>query len=83
MTGAECPLCGNNQVVSTETAREVYVRTGWDIPDNARYTCGFCHAVSIGGNWRRVDTIKERAWELKHGDSRERPVGHYIEKLTD
>lgn len=71
--GRTCPGCGQDRVVSVEEARAVFDLRSWGgqttMLDYSELVCEYCKAVRIGGNWTRMQTVRDRAYELAQASS--------------
>jgi hypothetical protein len=82
-----CPGCGEDRVVSVETAKKVYDTRSWGGAasmmeyDEAELVCEYCKAICISGDWTRMQTVRSRAWELTQASSSKGP-DEYKEILT-
>lgn len=81
----ECPGCGNEQVCSAEEAQAAFNVNNWQgavsMLEYAEYVCPICKAVRISGDWTRILSINERAWELAQASST-KSKEEYRERLT-
>jgi hypothetical protein len=81
----ECPGCGNEQIVSVREARAVYRVKKWGgqttMLDYSELVCPTCKAVRINGDWTRMQSVRERAYELSQASS-SKSKSDYREILT-
>lgn len=82
-----CPACGEEKVVSTETAREVFDTRSWRGATSlleyaeAEYVCSWCHAIRLAGDWTRLVSVDQRAWQLAQASS-SKSKSDYADSLT-
>lgn len=80
-----CPGCGNENVCSVREARAVFRVSNWggqtSMLDYSERVCSVCKAVRIDGDWTRMQSVRERAWELAQASST-KDVGDYMDVLT-
>lgn len=81
----ECPGCGTERVCSAREAQRAYNTTNWQgsvsMLDYAEYVCPVCKAVRISGDWTRMLSVNERAWELAQASST-KSKEQYQKRLT-
>lgn len=73
--GRECPACGRETVVSGREALEVFDTRSWRGAtslleyEETELVCSYCHAVRLAGDWTRIVSVNERAWQLAQASS--------------
>lgn len=83
----ECPMCETDHLCSVREARRVFRMTDWgatQMLEDADRVCSLCHSVRIEatGEWKRMQTVNSRAWDLSQAGSGKKDVGDYEEILT-
>lgn len=79
-----CPMCGHEKVCSVREAKMVFDVSTWGaqpILDKATKVCSWCHSVLLDGEWERLQSVGERAWQLAQASSTH-GKDHYVESLT-
>lgn len=65
--GTECPVCLNDTLVGASAADTVFGTSGWgatNMLEDAELVCSTCHSVRISGEWRRMQKMHHRAYEI-------------------
>lgn len=72
-----CPECGEDRVVSVSEAQSAFDVRSWggqtSMLDYSELVCEYCKAVRIDGNWTRMQTVRDRAYELAQASSSKGP----------
>lgn len=81
----ECPVCLKERVCGVLEARLIFGSlSSWgatSMLDDATAVCSFCHSVKIDGQWKRMQTVSSRAYELSQASS-SKSSSDYREILT-
>lgn len=74
MTGGTCPGCGKGRLHDPWTVKQVFPH--WDewgataMLERAELVCSFCKAVKINGEWTRMMSVSQRAYNLSRSGTK-------------